>query len=144
MQLLQHPMNQLFMSSFWELRNRLNKDVGSKIRSHYGFDIGDMFLMKYVLEENVTPSQLADLMMIPLYGISRKLEALQELGMLERTLHPQDARKRVLTLTTKGQKTLKAAYAMMDEELDVFLAKLNKKELRVFIEHLEKLATDSS
>jgi DNA-binding MarR family transcriptional regulator len=144
-QLLQHPTNKKFMYNFWALRNRLIKDIGGKIRTAHALDLSDMFLLQHVLDHDASPSELAELMSIPAHGISRKLENLQELGMLERTLHPTDARKRVLTVTDKGKKALKASFEMMDKELDTFLSVLSKKDLAIFINHLEKLAnTDSS
>jgi DNA-binding MarR family transcriptional regulator len=133
------------MYNFWALRNRLLRDIGSKIRNVYDLDVGDMFLLQHVLDHDASPSELAELMQIPAHGISRKLENLQDLGMLERSLHPKDARRRVLTVTDKGKKALKASFEMMDKELDTFLSVLSKKDLAVFINHLEKLAsTDSS
>jgi DNA-binding MarR family transcriptional regulator len=133
------------MYNFWALRNRLLKDIGSKIRSAYDLDLADMFLLQHVLDHDASPSELSELMQIPAHGISRKLENLQSLGLLERTLHPKDARKRVLTVTDKGKKALEGSYKMMDKELDIFLSVLGKKDLTAFISYLETLAkTDSS
>jgi DNA-binding MarR family transcriptional regulator len=145
MQVLQNPTNKKFMYNFWALRNRLLKDIGSKIRSAYDLDLADMFLLQHVLDHDASPSELSELMQIPAHGISRKLENLQSLGLLERTLHPKDARKRVLTVTDKGKKALEGSYKMMDKELDIFLSVLGKKDLTAFISYLETLAkTDSS
>jgi DNA-binding MarR family transcriptional regulator len=133
------------MYNFWALRNRLLKDIGSKIRGAYDLDLADMFLLQHVLDHGASPGELSELMQIPAHGISRKLENLQSLGMLERTLHPKDARKRVLTVTDKGKKALEGSYNMMDKELDIFLSVLGKKDLTAFISYLETLAkTDSS
>jgi DNA-binding MarR family transcriptional regulator len=41
-------------------------------------------------------------MQIPAHGISRILEVLEDQGFLERSLNPDDARKRKLTMTKKG------------------------------------------
>jgi DNA-binding MarR family transcriptional regulator len=144
-QVLQNPTNKKFLYNFWALRNRLLKDIGSKIRSAYDLDLADMFLLQHVLDHGASPSELSELMQIPAHGISRKLENLQSLGLLERTLHPKDARKRVLTVTDKGTKALEGSYKMMDKELDIFLSVLGKKDLTAFISYLETLAkTDSS
>ncbi len=145
MQVLQTKTTKRFMHGFWNLRHKLIKDIGSKIHDSYDIDMAEMFLLQHVLEHDVSPSDLAELLQIPAHGISRKLENLQNLGLLERSLHPDDARKRVLTVTEQGKKTLKAAAKMMDEELQTLLSVLDKRSLEGFISQLEKLAkVDSS
>jgi MarR family transcriptional regulator, organic hydroperoxide resistance regulator len=133
------------MHGFWSLRHKLIKEIGSKLHDSYEIDMAEMFLMQHVLEHDVSPTELSEMLQIPTHGISRKLENLQTLGLLERTLHPQDARRRVLTVTKKGKETLKNATALVDAELQTMLAVLDKASLEGFIDHLEKLAkVDSS
>ncbi len=145
MQVLQFPTTRRFMYGFWNLRHKLIKEVGLKLQNRYDIDMAEMFLLQHVAEHNVSPSDLSELLLIPAHGISRKLENLQNLGLLERKLHPEDARKRVLTLTAKGKKTLQGALTLMDAELQTVLATLDKKSLEGFISNLEKLAgVDSS
>jgi DNA-binding MarR family transcriptional regulator len=145
MQVLQSPITKRFMLGFWNLRHKLIKEIGGKLHNSYDIDTAEMFLLQHILEHDVSPSDLAERLQIPAHGISRKLENLQTLGLLERTLHPEDARKRVLTITEKGKKTLKASLAMMDEELQTMLSVLDQKSLEGFVRNLEKLAkVDSS
>jgi DNA-binding MarR family transcriptional regulator len=145
MQLLQSSTTKRFMHGFWNLRHKLIKEVGGKVHDSYGIDMAEMFLLQHVLEHDVSPTELSEMLQIPTHGISRKLENLQGLGLLERTLHPQDARKRVLTVTSKGKETLENSFAMMDGKLQTMLATLDKASLEVFIGNLEKLAkVDSS
>jgi DNA-binding MarR family transcriptional regulator len=133
------------MYGFWNLRNRLAREVGGKLQDAHNIDLADFYLLQHVLEHDLSPSELAEKLQIPAHGISRKLENLESLGMLERKLHPKDARKRVLTVTKKGQKTLQASQAMMHTELETFLSVLDEHELEVFVKQLAKLAkVDSS
>jgi DNA-binding MarR family transcriptional regulator len=145
MQVLQSSTTKRFMHGFWNLRHKLIKEVGNKLHDSYSIDMAEMFLLQHVLEHDVSPTELSEMLQIPTHGISRKLENLQSLGLLERTLHPQDARKRVLTLTGKGKETLEHSLAMMDTELQTMLSTLDKATLEKFIVNLEKLAkVDSS
>jgi DNA-binding MarR family transcriptional regulator len=133
------------MYGFWNLRHKLIKEVGVKIHDSYDIDMAEMFLLQHVLEHDVSPSELSEILLIPAHGISRKLENLQNLGLLERKLHPEDARKRVLTVTAKGKGALQGSLALMDAELQTVLSALDKKSLEGFISNLEKLAgVDSS
>jgi DNA-binding MarR family transcriptional regulator len=145
MQVLQSSTTKRFMHGFWNLRHKLIKDIGGKLHDSYGIDMAEMFLLQHVLERDVSPTDLSEMLQIPAHGISRKLENLQSLGLLERKLHPQDARKRVLTVTGRGKETLKNSLALMDSELQTILAVLDKASLKRFIGNLEKLAkVDSS
>ncbi len=145
MQVLLSPLTKRFMYGFWNLRHKLIKDVGLKIHDAYQIDMAEMFLLQHVSEHDLSPSDLAEILLIPAHGISRKLENLQNLGLLERNLHPKDARKRVLTITAKGKKTLRGALALMDAELQTVLLVLDKKSLEGFVRDLEKLSgVDSS
>jgi DNA-binding MarR family transcriptional regulator len=145
MQVLHSPTTKRFMYGFWNLRHKLIKEVGLKIQTAYDIDMAEMFLLQHVSEHDLSPSELAEILLIPAHGISRKLENLQNLGLLERKLHPQDARKRVLTVTVKGKEILEGSLALMDEELQTVLAELDKESLEGFIRNLEKLSgVDSS
>jgi DNA-binding MarR family transcriptional regulator len=133
------------MYGFWNLRHKLLKEVGSKIQNTYDIDMAEMFLLQHVSEHDVSPSDLAEILLIPAHGISRKLENLQNLELLERTLNPKDARKRVLSLTAQGKELLNGALALMDSELQTVLAALDEERLEAFVQNLEKLAgVDSS
>jgi DNA-binding MarR family transcriptional regulator len=144
-QVLQSLITKRFMHGFWNLRHKLIKEIGSKLHDSYGIDMAEMFLLQHVLEHAVSPTELSEMLQIPTHGISRKLENLQRLGLLERKLHPQDARRRVLTVTGKGKATLENSLGMMDAELQTMLATLDKASLEQFIDNLEKLAkVDSS
>jgi DNA-binding MarR family transcriptional regulator len=133
------------MYGFWNLRHKLIKEVGVKIQNSYDIDMAEMFLLQHVSEHDVSPSDLAEILLIPAHGISRKLENLQNLGLLERSLNPKDARKRVLKLTSKGEDVLKGALTLMDSELQTVLSALDEERLEGFIRNLEKLAgVDSS
>jgi DNA-binding MarR family transcriptional regulator len=145
MQVLHSSTTLRFMHGFWNLRHKLIREIGSKLHNRYDIDMAEMFLLEHVLEHGASPSDLCEMLQIPPHGISRKLENLQNLGLLERTLHPDDARKRVLTLTPKGKEVLETSFAMMEGELQTMLSTLDKASLEGFISNLEKLAkVDSS
>lgn len=145
MQVLQSLTTKRFMYGFWSLRHKLIKEVGLKIQNAYDIDMAEMFLLQHVSEHDLSPSDLSEILLIPAHGISRKLENLQNLGLLERGLNPKDARKRVLSLTDKGREVLQGSLSLMDAELQTVLSVLDKKSLEGFIGNLEKLAgVDSS
>jgi DNA-binding MarR family transcriptional regulator len=54
----------------------------------------------------VRPSDLADQLRLDLSTVSRHVSALVDKGLLERCVHPDDARAQQLTLTEAGRRTL--------------------------------------
>jgi DNA-binding MarR family transcriptional regulator len=141
-QVLPTSQTQRFLKGFWMLRQRLFRDVGGKLRDKHGVEFGHMQVLRYIAQHQATPTELSEAMQIPAHGISRMLEALETQGLLERKLNPTDARKRVLTITKKGELVLKKSHAIIDNELKGMLSVLSPKDLEVFIKHLETLTKE--
>jgi DNA-binding MarR family transcriptional regulator len=131
-----------FLKGFWNLRQKLFKDIGGKLRLAYGIELSYIQILRYISEYDFTPSQLAEEMQIPAHGISRALEALEAQQLLERSLDPHDGRKRKLTITKKGQTILQKSNAIIEKEVNKILAVLPKKDLDSFLNHLEKLSKE--
>ena len=81
---------------------------------------------------------------MPAHAISRKLDSLERGGFLERTLDPKDARKRVLTITTRGKGVLREASQTMNEEVETMLSALEPEALEQFLTSLEALSTSET
>jgi DNA-binding MarR family transcriptional regulator len=134
---------QRFTRGFWKLRQKLFKDIGGKLRSVYGVELSHVHVLRYISKGNITPSQLVEEMQIPAHGISRILEALEAQGFLERTLNPNDARKRRLTITKEGTRVLKLAEVVIEKEMKSLLSVFSKKDLEQFLKYLETLTKES-
>ena len=96
--------------------------------------------MIHIAHSDLTPGEIAEEMQIPAHGISRKLDTLSKTGLVERALHPQDARKRVLTLTTEGEHRLETARATLEQEITTLLEPLNAEGLEQLLTHLDTLS----
>lgn len=134
-----HSATKRFLKGFWDLRQKLFKDIGGKLRHTYGVELSHVQILRYVTHHNFSPSQLAEEMQIPAHGISRALEYLENQGLLERSLHPDDARKRSIRTTNKGQNLLKKSDALIQHEVQKILSILPQKDLNQFLSHLEML-----
>jgi DNA-binding MarR family transcriptional regulator len=141
-QSLQPSNSQRFLKGFWNLRQRLFREVGGKLKSAHGLELSHMQVLRYISQQELTPTQLSEEMQIPTHGISRLLESLESQGLLERKLNPQDARKRVLSLTKKGAVILKKSHTVMETELSTMLSVLKPKDLEQFLKYLETLSKE--
>ncbi len=137
-----HLTTQRFLAGFWNLRQKLFRVLGKKLRGNFGLEFGHVQVLRYISQTDMTPSELAEEMQIPAHGISRMLECLETQGLLERKLNPTDARKRSLTLTKKGTTVLKASDAVIETEVKAIIGALPKKDLGQFLNYLEKLTKE--
>ena len=97
-------------------------------------------LLEQIGTTDLSPSEIAEVMQIPAHNISRKLAHLQRDGLIRRTLDPDDARRRVLSLTDAGQEVSKRAQRTLDEEVSGLLATLSKGDAATMIRSLETVA----
>lgn len=137
MQSLSPTTTQRFLKGFWNLRQKLFRDIGGKLRSEHGLELSHVQVLRYASQNDIAPGQLADIMQIPAHGISRILESLEDQGFLERKLNPQDARKRTLTVTKEGSRVLKTSEAIIEKEMNALLSVFGKKDLEQFLNYLE-------
>ncbi len=129
------------MSGFWQIRQNLAKQLNPKLKEKYNISLAEHFLLEHIATSNIKPSELAKTLQIPAHSISKKLESLESLKLIERTLDPNDARKRVLTITTKGKKILKETTGLIRKEVGDILAKLEER-LEPFLIALETIGED--
>lgn len=132
------------MHGFWGIRQKLFRHVNPILRDKHSLDMSEFFLLQYVFESDLGPSEIAEALQIPAHAISRKLDTLERGGFLERTLDPHDARKRVLTITTKGKGVLEETVTTINEEVEVLLSVLEPGALEQFLTSLEALATQET
>ncbi len=131
-----------FLHGFWAVRQRLLRHAEPLLRDRHGIGVGDYFLLDHVAHGDVSPTEIATTMELPPHTVSRRLDALEKGRLLLRTLHPSDARRRVLTLTPDGVSRLRDATDTMRHETEAFLAVLEPAALDAFLDSLETLAKD--
>ena len=139
MQVIPDVPAQQFLSAHWRIRQKLFRNVNPALRQAQGVDIPEIFLLRFINESNLSPTEIADTMLVPAHAISRKLDTLEKEGLIERSLDPNDNRKRVLTATAKGQQTLKQAMNDLNEEIDKLLGNLTKQEQTTLITLMNKV-----
>jgi DNA-binding MarR family transcriptional regulator len=134
-----HSTTKRFLKGFWNLRQKLFKEIGGKLRNAYGVELSHVQILRTISHHHVSPTQLAEEMQIPAHGISRALDYLATQNLLKRSLHPDDARKRTLTITPAGTTLLSQSDALIESEMQSILSVLSKKDLDLFLHYLEIL-----
>jgi DNA-binding MarR family transcriptional regulator len=96
----------------------------------------------------MTPGDLAAAERVQPQSLTRTLTSLEHVGMIDRTAHPRDGRRAVLTLTRAGLDALRTDMAVRDDWLAAAMASyLTETEcelLRLAAGLLERLADEPS
>lgn len=132
------------MHSFWRLRQVLLTRVSPVLREAHDLEIPDVFLLTYIGNSDLSPSEIAEHMRLPAHAISRKLDPLEKRGFIRRSLDPEDARRRVLTLTPEGEALLKAAAVTLEGEVAALLSVLPRETLVVMLSAMEDVTYRSA
>lgn len=141
MQVLRHPTSQRFLQAYWSLRQTMATRINPLVRERHDVDLAEVFLLYHIATTDLSPSEIADAMLIAPHTVSRRLDTLSRAGLVERSLDPDDARRRVLTLTACGQEKLQAALSTLDGEIMALLGSLPGEHLSAFLHQFESLTT---
>lgn len=82
------------------------------------------------------PSELAAWLSVPQQNLTRQIDSLVDLGLLQRATDPTDRRRVVLTVTQAGSARIESAEREIDRYLDLILKKLDPVDATRFREGL--------
>ena len=127
------------MHGFWGLRQLFVERVSPALREEVGLELPEVFLLEHIGHSDLSPSEIAAQMRLPAHAISRRLDALEKRQLITRRLAPEDARRRVLTLTPAGETLFRAAAATLEEQVTQLLEVLEPAVLEALLGALEHL-----
>lgn len=86
----------------------------------------------------VSPGVLADLLGVTAGAVTQLVDGLREAGLVEQTVHPHDARSRILGLTDSARATVDAFEGQVVDRMAPRFAGLTDRELQRLAELLAK------
>jgi len=128
------------MHSFWKLRQTLIERVSPVLKELHGLELPEVFLLEYIGITDLSPSEIAARMRLPAHAISRRLDVLEKRLLIVRSLDATDARRRVLTLTPKGEGVLKEAAVTLEQQITALLSALEPETLDAMLSAMERVA----
>lgn len=131
-----------FLQGYWGFRQHMQRHVQRVLRERHELEIGDFFLLDHIGRRSLSPSDIASAMELSAPTVSRRLEGLERQGLIRRTPHPDDARRRVLELTSKGRGRWEAAASTIENQAQRLLSALPAGSVETFLDGLEALAED--
>jgi MarR family transcriptional regulator, organic hydroperoxide resistance regulator len=129
-----------FLGGLWQLNRRLKQIVGPVLAAHTDLDLPRYVILQTILHGADYPKQLsAQLGIIPTQ-LSRSLDQLQTLGLIERHLDAHDSRRTRLTLTPAGQALTQQASQAIHQTLARRLQALDADQLTITLAAIDLLA----
>lgn len=139
MQMLPEATTAAFLHAFWGVRQRMVRQIGPELQQRHDLDLPEHFLLGYVADSDLSPTEIADALSLPAHTISRRLDALEQRGYLTRHIHADDARKRRLTVTEAGRAAQDAAARTLHDHLARMLSAVPRADLDTCIATLDRL-----
>jgi DNA-binding MarR family transcriptional regulator len=121
-------------------RRRLETHATPAMQRAVALDLDDFVFLETIAMTDLSPGEIAAALRIPPHGVSRRLAALERAGLVRRALDPEDARRRVLTVTPHGRTTLTSAHATLEARVAPMLRELGAERSHALLDALTRLA----
>jgi DNA-binding MarR family transcriptional regulator len=122
-------------------RRRLETHAAPALERAVALDLDDFVFLETIAMTDLSPGEISAALRIPPHGVSRRLAALERAGLVRRALDPEDARRRVLTVTPHGRTTLTAAHATLEARVAPMLRELGAERSHALLDALTRLAS---
>ena len=102
---------------------------------------GELCLLMHLKRRNdpVLPSELSEAMSVSTARVTRLLNALEERGLIQRSMDLTDRRKIIVKLTESGKRYLEAVYLRNHKRASAVIDALGAEETETFIRIAEKI-----
>lgn len=122
------------------LRRRIQVSVDAPLMEELGFGLREVMILRSIEVGEKSPSRISDLIGSPLASISRSLNLLEDLGMIERVQGTRDKRRSVLELTSVGEASVRRAREIMQIVLTAEYEHVSEPDLVEAVLALSRLA----
>lgn len=127
-----------FLNAYWAVWQGLSGRVNGELLRRHGLDLRAFIALSYVQGGPISPGELATVLDVPRYEVSRILGGLTTLGAVTRGHDPANARSRRLEVTPDGQARWDAAMQTVNSLITPSLDALGPglEPLTAGLEHL--------
>lgn len=140
----QHPTEDdisRLLAGIWRLSHALKQDVNPVLEQELGVDLRQTMILRAIRQGCHYPKLLSEHLAVPPALISRQLDPLLKLGLIERQIDEQDSRRTRLTLTPRGDEAMSRMIRLFRERTRERMGGTTAAELKTAIRLLEQLQT---
>ena len=113
------------------------------LEQQQGIDMRLYFILHGVDQGKIYPGAIAQSMGLPNSLVTKHLDQLAQKGLLERSMDSEDSRRVRVRLTEKGLEVMKAADAVLAEQVGERLGRVSDQRRADFLATLVDLAQES-
>lgn len=132
----------VFLRNMYSLNLSIGQQLSPILNQRHGIDLRLHFILHAIDQGRVHPGAIAQSMGLPNSLITKHLDQLGHMGMLERAIDPADSRRIRVRLTEKGTEVMKDADQILAEQVGARLAKLPAERRADFLSALVDLVQD--
>lgn len=136
---LNETPTQRFFTRFYRAGRALTRTLEATLSENLSLEMQDFMVLGTIAKGHRHPGAIAERLHASKFAVSRTLQKLQERGLIERTIDPDDSRRILLTPTEKGLMARSAAIEAMENRLEPLLEKLGDEQAECLINALEQL-----
>jgi len=131
---------------FLHANSRLTQELDRELRDRHGYPLGDFDVLAQLAEagpEGLRMCDLAEAVVLSPSGLSRRVDRLEQAGLVSRGRGQSDARNVVARLTAAGRRKLQRLRSTHREGvLERFTSAFSEDELETLAELLGRIAAD--
>lgn len=131
-----------FVRTMNGLQRSLRTRLTPVLEQGHGIDLALFVVLKQIESGVVHAGRIARGTMLHPSQITRQLDKLEQLGLIERTLDREDSRRILLALTPAAHALFRSVEAAFAQELGPSLASMAPERRRLLVQALQQLGDD--
>ena len=134
--------NNVLFSKIAACHSRLLKRVESPLGSLHGLGISEYLVLdrlNSVLGKTMSRVELAEQVGMTASGVTRLLQPMEKIGLVEKQVNQRDARKSMVKLSVAGELKFKESQLSFNESLNSLFDGLSEKDRREFASILDRV-----
>lgn len=131
---------QLFFTRFYRATKALGKLLDEAVAAELKLDMREFMVLSCITKGTNYPSAIGKRLHANKFAVTRVLQKLEERGLVERTIDPDDSRRVLMANTVAGESARERAIAAMQARLEPIVTNLGAERGEQFLETLELIA----
>ncbi|PYE48649.1 MarR family winged helix-turn-helix transcriptional regulator [Deinococcus yavapaiensis] len=128
------------LESHFRAREAFTRALDPILSDRFELDMRDYMILRWIDQQDLTPSGLAQILHVPGYATSRLLDPFIKRDLVRRVVDQADARRFRLHLTPKGRAIVEAVNQEVTTRLGHLLTDLGPERAELLLESLDLLS----
>lgn len=136
-------LSQRFISNIYRATRAVNLMVSDVLADGEGLELSEFMILNSIIKECHYPGAIAKRLHASKYAVSRAVQKLLGLGLIEREIDEHDSRRVLLKATPEGVALREGALARLHERIEPLLLSLGEAQAESLIRGLGLIIENS-